>query len=74
MVIKQGENETFPRHLVLSMIFSANSFPVDLKRNDAIRANHKNRTDTATLSESEMKGSLVSTATLFLESYVCLIS
>lgn len=37
------QNETFPLHLALSMIFSANSFPVDLKRNSAIRANDKKK-------------------------------
>lgn len=53
------------------MIFSANSFPVDLNRNSTIRANNKNNTDTATMSR---KGAAVtvsrSTATELLERYV----
>lgn len=40
-------SETFPLHLALSMIFSANSFPVDLNRNNAIRDSSKNSTDAA---------------------------
>ncbi len=48
-VIKK-DSETFPLHLALSMIFSANSFPVDLNRNRAIRADNKNSTDAAAVS------------------------
>ncbi len=54
---KKKKSETFPLHLALSMIFSANSFPVDLGRNSAIRANHKNGTDAATTSVIQIKGS-----------------
>lgn len=47
--------ETFPLHLALSMIFRANSFPVDLNRNSAIRADNKNSTDAATMSVKQIK-------------------
>lgn len=52
---KISQSETFPLHLALLMIFSANSFPVDLSRNSAIRANNKNSTDTATMSVKQIK-------------------
>lgn len=34
-------SQTFPLHFALLMIFSANSFPVDLNRNSTIRAGNK---------------------------------
>lgn len=43
-------SQTFPLHFALFMIFSANSFPVDLNRNSTIRGGNKNTTDTATVS------------------------
>lgn len=52
---EKDKSETFPLHLALSMIFSANSFPVDLSRNSAIRANNKNGTDAATMSVIQIK-------------------
>lgn len=43
---------TFPAHLVLSMIFSANSFPVDLGRKGGIRARNEKSNDPVTQLES----------------------
>lgn len=50
-----NKKQTFPLHLALSMIFSANSFPVDLNRNSAIRGNNKNGTNAAAVSVSQVK-------------------
>lgn len=47
---EKKQSETFPLHLALSMIFSANSFPVDLNRHSAIRDSNKNSTDAAAMS------------------------